>query len=76
MIYGYNYLSYFNLFESSTPHCIFFRNAFWQFIIVKLSSFDRCCLHMFLFLVRLGEWESSPEQHAFDSFMFCSSSTV
>ena len=26
----YNYLSYFNLFESSTRHCIFFRNAFWH----------------------------------------------
>jgi hypothetical protein len=26
----YNYLSYFNLFESSTRHCIFIRNAFWH----------------------------------------------
>jgi len=30
MIYGYNYLSYFNLFESGTLHCIFFRNEFWH----------------------------------------------
>jgi hypothetical protein len=30
MIYRYNYLSYFNLFESSTRHHIFFTNAFWH----------------------------------------------
>ena len=37
MIYGYNYLSYFNLIESSTRHCIFFLEMHFGTYIIVVS---------------------------------------